>query len=94
MTHLFLLLALFFSTPAQAEVVYTARDQDGKVVELTNEPCMLPAVANLSRRAVWREPGKVYEGCYGAQFGAVVMYFADRTVIIAPMNAFTRVLGL
>ena len=93
MMRLLLPLALL-AFPVQAEVLYMARDDNGTVVELTNEPCALPAVANLPKRAVWRETGKVFEGCYVARFGAVVMYFSDRTVIIAPMNAFTRVTNL
>lgn len=85
-----LLAALLLALPAQAAVIYVA-EQDGVKVSLTNEPCNLPAVTNLPRRATWEEAGKKSEGCWGAMSGVVAAYFTDRTVAVMPRHVFVKV---
>lgn len=81
--------------PARAEVLFVARDDQGKTVELTNEPCkMMAKVSNLGRRAVWTEPGKVFEGCWRVQFGVVVTFWDDLSAVVIPINVFTKVTTL
>src|SRR5687767_14765153 len=73
-----------------AEPLYRA--SDGSVsVTLHSEACKLDAVKNLPKRATWSEKGKTYEGCYQIAGQFVVMYFEDRTVGLAPSEAFARV---
>ena len=61
-------------------------------ITLYDEPCALPAVANLKQRATWAEPGKTYNGCWGAsELGVVMLYFEDLTVAAVPMQVFVRV---
>lgn len=56
-----------------------------KVVTLYNEPCALPAVKTLPRRATWddKATGKRFEGCYGRDpdLGIVLFYFDDLSVV-------------
>ena len=77
----------------QAAPVATAGD-DSVVVTLTDEPCALPAVANLKLRATWTEKGVTHEGCFAVSQGLAMFYFADRTVVAIPVQAFTRVTGV
>jgi hypothetical protein len=87
---------LLYVVNAKADPVYESRDEGGARVVLHSSPCTLKAVSNLPRRVVWHENGKEVEGCWGArpEAGVVVMYFgADRTVGIAPMQAFKKVIG-
>lgn len=78
----------------RAEPMYST-EADGATVTLHSEPCQLTnVVTNLPRRATWSEKGKVFEGCWAARpdAGLVVLYFSgDKTVGIAPMQAFQRV---
>ena len=67
---------------------------EGVRVLLTDEPCALPAVANLKNRATWTEAGKVTEGCWAAGRGLVMLYFADKTVVAVPAQAFSRTTGV
>ena len=87
-------LAATWPTKAHAGPVYQA-DVEGVKIVLTDEPCNLPAVSNLQRRATWTEKGKTTEGCFGGhpQFPIVLMYFADKTVVVVPVQMFTQVRG-
>lgn len=89
-------IALFL-TPlyATAEPVYQATAPDGVRVTLHDDKCALPEITNLPRRATWIEQGKAFEGCWGARpdQGIVLAYFADKTVVSIPVQAFSRVTG-
>jgi hypothetical protein len=70
---------------------------DGVRVVLHNAPCRLSAeVTNLPLRAVWHQNGKETEGCFMVRpdAGAVVFYFSDKTVGIAPMADFKKVIAI
>jgi len=83
---LFLLLAAWISF-AHAGVVAVVEAVDGSVT-LTNEPCELPAVANLPYMAIWKEGDKTYSGCweFNPEYGVVVSYFEDRKFALIPQN--------
>ena len=87
-----LIAGLLISGNAKAEPMYVAEAGDA-VITLYSEPCALAQVANLPRRATWREKGKVYEGCWSARqdIGLVILYFDDRNIGLAPMQAFQKV---
>jgi hypothetical protein len=84
--------------PVQSEPVYEAREEGSGVrVVLHDTPCELSEVSNLPRKVEWHENGKVIQGCWGQRpdIGIVLMYFgADKTVGLAPMQAFRRVTGV
>lgn len=81
-------IAVFLvAVPAQA-AVFAIAESDGLVVALTDEPCSLPEVTNLPRRATWTEGGKTFEGCWGAMSGVVAAYFSDRTIAVMPVDRF------
>jgi hypothetical protein len=61
------------------------------VVSLTDERCKLAVVTNLPGRATWTEKGRTFEGCYGVSHSVVAFYFEDRTVVMLPREAFSRV---
>lgn len=88
-------LAVTWPTKAHADVMAQTVTEDGQKIVLTNEPCKLEAVTNLKHRATWHEKGKVYEGCYGVHPAGVVLgYFADKTVVMIPVQVFTKVTGV
>ena len=62
----------------------------GVEVRLTNEPCALSAVANMPHRAMWVEDGVTTEGCFTIQEGAVLAYWADRTITAFPIRVFRK----
>lgn len=87
------LLLLAFLGSAHAEPMFRA-EGDNTVITLHSEACALEAVANLPRRATWLEGGKTIEGCWqNHPFGLVILYFADKTVVLVPTQAFTQVTG-
>lgn len=93
----FLLFALAATWPTKANALPIAQTvtQDGQKIVLTDEECRLDAVKNLKHRATWTENGKVYEGCYGVHPAGVVLgYFADKTVVMIPVQTFTQVIGV
>lgn len=80
---------------AVAEPMFQVRQGD-VVITLHSEECALKEVSNLPRRATWTEGGKVYEGCFGVQpaMEAVMMYFVgDKSVAVAPVSIFQKVVG-
>jgi hypothetical protein len=91
---LLLCIAVAWPTKAFAAPVYQAEVEGVKIV-LTDEPCKLSAVENLQRRATWTEKGKTTEGCYGGHpaFPIVLLYFADKTVVVLLIEMFTQVRG-
>lgn len=88
-----LVLLLGYFIGAHAAPVATAGD-DRVVVTLTDEKCTLPAVSNLPMRATWKEGGTTHEGCYAVAPGLVLFYFADKSVVAIPAQAFRRVTGV
>lgn len=78
-------------TPAPAPPAAPVAEyrEGGGAIALYQEPCALAAVSNLPHRAIWRDAGKTFEGCFAIQHQQiVVMYFDDRTVVTMPLNAF------
>lgn len=90
------LLIALLAVPCFALAVPQAAVEEGNLrIVLTDEPCGLKAeVVNLPLRATWTESGKAFEGCYMVNNGIVVFYFADKTVAVAPLSAFARVMGI
>ena len=88
------LVLVGLATNAHAIPLFQAEAEGIKIV-LTDEDCRLPAVSNLPKRATWHEKGKVFEGCFGAHpmFPVIMGYFADKTVVVLPVEMFTRVSG-
>lgn len=78
---------------AHAEPLFRV-SAEGSTVVLHSEDCKLD-VKNLRKRATWTENGVVTEGCYGGhpQWPIVLFYFADKTVVVIPMELFQRVSG-
>ena len=68
--------------------------QGALVLTLTDEPCALPAIANLPHRAIWVEKGETIEGCWRWRGETVLFYFADRTVMDLPVLVFRRAEGV
>jgi hypothetical protein len=68
---------------------------EGITVTIYEEACQLKEVTNLPKRATWTEKGKTFEGCIGAhpQFPVLMAYFTDKTVVVLPVEMFTRVVG-
>lgn len=92
-----LLLVLLVVAAVGAAAAFGAPIYEGRgdtvTVILFDEPCAVAAVSNLPLRATWAERGKVYQGCYEFAGGWVVMYFEDRTVVLAPRESFQPVSG-
>jgi hypothetical protein len=76
--------------PLARAVPIASFEQEDLNITLTDEECALPQVANLPKRAIWREPKKTVDGCWGVVARTVVVYWADKTVILVPAAAFTR----
>ena len=89
-----LIAFMVFSFSPYAATVAEADGGDVKIT-LTDEPCALMAmVSNLRNRATWTEAGKVTEGCWATGRGLVMLFFADRSVVTVPAQAFHRVSGV
>jgi hypothetical protein len=87
---------VMYAAKLRAEPILRATE-GGAVVTLHNTPCELThVVENLPYKATWEEKGKTFQGCYGPRpdIGAVLMYFDDKTVALAPLQAFQRVVGI
>lgn len=89
-----LIVVAIWATHAAAQPILQAQ-ADGVKVVVYEEACKLTEVANLPKRATWHEKGKVYEGCIGAHshFPVLLGYFVDKTVVILPVEMFTRITG-
>lgn len=76
------------AVPPIASPVALARD--GRVaIALSEQPCTLDAVANLRFHATWEEDGARHAGCWDVQHGRIVVtYWADRTVVVLPLEIF------
>lgn len=85
----------YFIPPTRAVAVYETRT-DKALITLYTESCTLPAVSNLPLRATWIEAGQTFEGCWAPRpdAGLIVFYFSDRTVGLAPIAAFTKIMGV
>lgn len=77
---------------AFAEPAYEAENEGVKVMAHSGK-CVLKEITNLPHKATWTEKGKVTEGCFGIQRGLVILYFADKTVVVIPASMFVRVTG-
>ena len=85
-----LILALLLSFNVNAKPI-AAASAENITVTLTDEPCKLIEVSNLQRRATWTEAGRVSEGCWAPHpMGMVLLYFADRTVVMIPSEMFQK----
>ena len=90
-TTVFLILML--ATGVNAAPLYRA-DAEGLSIVLFSDKCAVEEVKNLPKRAVWTENGKEIEGCWGlSHTGAVMFYFADKTVFDLPRQVFVTVQG-
>jgi hypothetical protein len=89
-----LAVAVTWPTKAHAGPILKA-EAEGIVVTIYEEACQLKEVTNLPKRATWTEKGKTFEGCIGAhpQFPVLMGYFSDKTVVVLPVEMFTRVVG-
>lgn len=89
-----LLILLLFPFSLKAEPVASA-SHNGITITLFDEGCKSQNVKNLPYRALWKEGKGSFEGCYGVASGAVVMlYFEDKTVVVLPVQAFSRTTGV
>lgn len=91
---IFVLYLFVLPLKARAAPIFQA-EAEGTTVILTDEDCRLPEVSNLKKRAIWVEKGVTIEGCYGGHpaYPLVVAYFADKTVVVMPADAFQRIKG-
>ena len=89
-----IVVAVIWATKALSAPLYRA-EVEGIVITLYDEDCKLPAVSNLKKRATWTEKGKTFEGCVGQhpQFPIIMAYFADKTVVVLPLDIFMPVSG-
>lgn len=92
---LFGLLLLVNFSVVSAEPIYEASAGGVRIV-VYKEKCTLEAVTNLPWRAVWFQDGNEIEGCIGAkdELVVVVAYFADKTIVVLPMEIFRKVIGI
>jgi tRNA G10 N-methylase Trm11 len=88
---LFGLLLLAHFTVAEGKAILEASNENIRIV-VYDEPCRLSEVSNLKYRVTWTENGKEIEGCIGPRpdIGYALAYFADKTVVPIPMDAFRR----
>lgn len=89
-----LLALLFVALPAHADIFAVAVHENLRVT-LTDEPCALTdQVTNLPKRVIWEDGKQKIEGCFGVIGPVVVAYFADKTVVAVPVEAFVRASGI
>jgi hypothetical protein len=74
-----------FCTQAQGKQVAIAQGDKFSVV-LTDEKCNLDV--KLPYRAIWKEPGKTFEGCFTIHQGIVVFFFDDKSLALVSAQAF------
>jgi hypothetical protein len=82
----FAIAFIFHAGRASAAPTFGVQDK-GITIVFYDEPCALTEhVANLPHRAVWKEAGKTYEGCFGTRpdYEVVVAYFSDKTFALIP----------
>jgi hypothetical protein len=87
LTILFLVVVLFFASPAFA-VDIAAADVEGAKVTLTNERTGCNFESGMMRVRVRDTDGKVYMGCYGIVDGWVVIAYDDGDVGRVPTAMF------
>lgn len=90
----FLPVLLLAACTAHADPIAVSTSAEGATVTLYSSRCELPGVSNLKQRATWDDKGKRYEGCFTVQHGIVIMYWDDRSIVIAGQGAFVRAAGL
>jgi len=81
---------ILWLTHALAEARLIARSEDGTIIMLYDEPCaMKERVANLPLRATWDKGSEHFEGCWQlSQFGSVLFYFTDKSIVDVPRQYF------
>lgn len=92
-----LLVAFVLCWPAAVFAKPMAMAQAGGItITLHNDPCERSEVTNLPMKATWQEKGKTFQGCWGAhpQYGLVMLYWEDKTVVILPGDMFAPVTGV
>jgi hypothetical protein len=91
LAFLLAVLMIALTTIAQGAPIAQLK-AEGITLLITDEPCQLKAVGNLPYRATWTEKGKTFEGCAGGHpMGIVMFYWDDKSVSVAPVQAFTKV---
>jgi hypothetical protein len=66
----------------------------GVKVTVYPDKCTLKEITNLPLRATWTQDGKVIEGCMGSsEFGLLIFWFQDKTVVALPPELFKKVTG-
>ena len=87
-----LVAAIVFFVGAVHAAPIAVSSTPGVTIILTDEPCALKAVRNLSRRATWTEHGTTFEGCWSSARvlgnDVVLGYFSDQSVVVIPVLYF------
>jgi len=89
-----LAVVAIIAAPLALAAPVAVADGSGVKITLFDEACRLDTVSNFKFRATWEEGGKLFEGCYGGNYGVIVAYFSDKTVAIMPLQAFVKVQGV
>ena len=92
-----LFLAILFCFPSMVVARPMAIAQaEGVTITLHSDECALPGITNLKMKATWFEKGKTFQGCWGAhpQYGLVMFFFEDKTVVVLPGDAFAPITGV
>lgn len=83
-----LITSLMIPSFAHAEAIASA-ESNGVKITLFKDDCTLKEISNLRFHAEWAEHGKVTQGCWSLHpVGLVLMYFADKTMMILPAQEF------
>lgn len=90
-----IIVSVIWATKAYAEPVLKATVEDVSVFLWTDECALKGQIKNLPYKATWQEKGKTFQGCWGARpdIGVVIFYFEDKTMGLAPIQAFEKVAG-
>ena len=80
---------------AFADPMFAFENQGIRIV-LTDDKCEMSEVSNLPYKVTWTEKGVTTNGCWGVAFDRqrVNLFFADRTVVSFPPQAFQKVQGV
>ena len=86
-----LILGMIVPNFSRADAVAVAAAEGIRIV-LHDDKCGLSTVSNLPAKATWTERGVITEGCWGIQpaLDIVMLFFADKTVVVVPRQIFTK----
>ena len=87
-------IGLLHSPMAGAKALAQAQDSTGIRVVLHDTDCMMTtSITNLPKYAEWLEGSKKVKGCWAvdSNLGMVIIYFADKTVVVLPAQIFEAV---